>query len=92
MNFRGKIIIFFVSGVTNGSLANITRQLSSLSKHAEEMFGNLFREAESLALRGTNLQVTTFLKAVKLENRDMKIENLGTGNQDTVLTLELCLK
>ena len=28
-----------LEGVTNGSLANIIRQLSSLSKHAEEMFG-----------------------------------------------------
>ncbi len=46
-----------LEGVTNGSLANITRQLSSLSKHAEEMFANLFNEAEGLALRGTNLQV-----------------------------------
>ena len=50
-----------LEGVTNGSLANITRQLSSLSKHAEEMFANLFNEAEGLALRGTNLQVVFFV-------------------------------
>ena len=35
-----------LEGVTNGSLANIIRQLSTLSRHAEEMFGNLFQEAE----------------------------------------------
>ena len=38
-----------LEGVTNGSLANIIRQLSTLSRHAEEMFGNLFQEAEGLS-------------------------------------------
>ena len=37
-----------LEGVTNGSLANIIRQLSTLSRHAEEMFGNLFQEAEGM--------------------------------------------
>jgi len=45
-----------LEGVTNGSLANIIRQLSTLSRHAEEMFGNLFHEAEGLAVRGSSLQ------------------------------------
>ena len=40
-----------LEGVTNGSLANIIRQLSTLSRHAEEMFGNLFQEAEGKTLR-----------------------------------------
>lgn len=40
-----------LEGVTNGSLSNIIRQLSSLSKHAEEIFGNLFKEAQNIANR-----------------------------------------
>ena len=36
-----------LEGVTNGSLANITRQLSTLSRHAEEMFGNLFTQVKA---------------------------------------------
>jgi len=65
-----------LEGVTNGSLANITRQLSSLSKHAEEMFGNLFREAESLALRGTNLQARIDKISVKVTQLDSSVEEV----------------
>ena len=57
-----------LEGVTNGSLANITRQLSTLSRHAEEMFGNLFTEAEMLAVRGSSLQARIDKIAVKVFN------------------------
>jgi WAS family protein 3 len=44
-----------LEGVTNGTLSNIIRQLSSLSRHAEEIFGNLFSAAESIAARFVHL-------------------------------------
>lgn len=41
----------------NGTLANIIRQLSSLSKQAEGMFSELIREAHSLTTRVNSLQI-----------------------------------
>lgn len=65
-----------LEGVTNGSLANITRQLSTLSRHAEEMFGNLFTEAEMLAVRGSNLQARIDKIAVKVTQLDSNVEEV----------------
>jgi len=65
-----------LEGVTNGSLANITRQLSTLSRHAEEMFGNLFREAEILAVRGSSLQARIDKIAVKVTQLDSNVEEV----------------
>ncbi|XP_036398052.1 wiskott-Aldrich syndrome protein family member 1-like [Megalops cyprinoides] len=42
--------------VSNMSLSNVIRQLSNLSVYAEELFGELFQEAHSLALRVSSLQ------------------------------------
>ncbi|KAG3271581.1 WASF1-like [Ictidomys tridecemlineatus] len=42
--------------VTNISLANIIRQLSSLSKYAEDIFGESFNEAHSFSFRVNSLQ------------------------------------
>ncbi|KAH3724870.1 actin-binding protein WASF3-like [Dreissena polymorpha] len=41
--------------VTNNSLANIIRQLSSLSQHAEDMFSDLYRETTAFFHRATTL-------------------------------------
>jgi len=65
-----------LEGVTNGSLANIIRQLSFLSRHAEEMFGNLFQEAEGLAVRGSNLQARIDKIAVKVTQLDSNVEEV----------------
>jgi len=65
-----------LEGVTNGSLANIIRQLSTLSRHAEEMFGNLFHEAEGLAVRGSNLQARIDKLAVKVTQLDSNVEEV----------------
>lgn len=46
--------------VMNGSLANVIRQLSSLSKHADDLFGALFHEASGLVRRTNQLQVTRY--------------------------------
>jgi len=65
-----------LEGVTNGSLANIIRQLSTLSRHAEEMFGNLFQEAEGLAHRGSSLQARIDKLAVKVTQLDSNVEEV----------------
>jgi len=65
-----------LEGVTNGSLANIIRQLSTLSRHAEEMFGNLFQEAEGLASRGSSLQARIDKLAVKVTQLDSNVEEV----------------
>jgi len=54
-----------LEGVTNGSLSNIIRQLSSLSRHAEEIFGNLFGVAESIAARFLHFFFTSKMNILK---------------------------
>ena len=69
-----KKILFFLAGVTNGTLANIIRQLSSLSRHAEEMFGNLFKEAEAVASRSSNIQARIDRLAIRVTQLDSTVE------------------
>ena len=63
-----------LEGVTNGTLANIIRQLSSLSRHAEEMFGNLFKEAEAVASRSSNIQARIDRLAIRVTQLDSTVE------------------
>ena len=63
-----------LEGVTNGSLANIIRQLSTLSRHAEEMFGNLFTEAEAIATRSSGIQARIDRLAVRVTQLDSTVE------------------
>ena len=63
-----------LEGCTNGTLANIIRQLSSLSRHAEEMFGNLFKEAEAVAGRSSNLQARIDRLAIRVTQLDSTVE------------------
>ena len=67
-----------LEGVTNGTLANIIRQLSSLSRHAEEIFGNLFCDAESIASRSSNLQAKIDRLAIRVTQLDSTVEE-GTN-------------
>ena len=71
---KSKKISFFLAGVTNGTLANIIRQLSSLSRHAEEMFGNLFKEAEAVASRSSNIQARIDRLAIRVTQLDSTVE------------------
>lgn len=41
----------------NGTLANLVRQLSSLSRHAENIFGEIFHEAMKLEHRTNSVNV-----------------------------------
>lgn len=44
-----------LEGVVANTLGELIRQLSSLSKHAENLFGELFREADSMYHRSNGL-------------------------------------
>ncbi|XP_015930338.1 actin-binding protein WASF2 isoform X2 [Parasteatoda tepidariorum] len=63
--------------VTNGTLANIIRQLSSLSKHAEDLFSSLFRESSSIVARATSLQGRIDRLAVKVTQLDSTVEEVS---------------
>lgn len=52
--------------LTNGTLANTVRQLSSLSKHAEDLFSELARDAAQINDRSNSLQARIDRLAVKV--------------------------
>ncbi|CAL8377568.1 unnamed protein product [Gadus morhua 'NCC'] len=60
--------------VTNSTLAAVIKQLGSLSRHAEDIFGELFNEANSFYLRMSGLQDRVDLLAVKVTQLDSTIE------------------
>lgn len=66
-----------LEAVTNGTLANTVRQLSSLSKHAEDMFGELTREATNLAERTNLLQARIDRLSVKVTQLDSGVEEVS---------------
>ncbi|XP_078401520.1 wiskott-Aldrich syndrome protein family member 3b isoform X2 [Cetorhinus maximus] len=63
--------------VTNNSLAAIIRQLSSLSKHAEDIFGELFNEANNFHIRANTLQDRIDRLAVKVTQLDSTVEEVS---------------
>ncbi|XP_061598596.1 wiskott-Aldrich syndrome protein family member 2 [Cololabis saira] len=63
--------------VTNITLANIIRQLGSLSKYAEDVFGELFREAGEFAYRVSNLGDRVDRLQVKVTQLDPKEEEVS---------------
>lgn len=63
--------------VTNGSLANVIRQLSSLSSHAEELFGGILEETSVLISRASSLQVRIDRLAVKVTQLDSSVEEIS---------------
>ena len=60
--------------VTNNTLANVIRQLSSLSKHAEDMFGELYHETGSVLRRANQLQERVEKLKVKVTQLDSTVE------------------
>uniref|UniRef100_G3TU94 Wiskott-Aldrich syndrome protein family member n=1 Tax=Loxodonta africana TaxID=9785 RepID=G3TU94_LOXAF len=62
--------------VTNSTLAAIIRQLSSLSKHAEDIFGELFNEANNFYIRANSLQDRIDRLAVKVTQLDSTVEEI----------------
>ncbi|KAM3843369.1 actin-binding protein WASF2 [Diretmus argenteus] len=63
--------------VTNISLANIIRQLGSLSKYAEDVFGELFVQAEAFANRVNTLGERVDRLQVKVTQLDPKEEEVS---------------
>lgn len=63
--------------VTNTTLTNIIRQLSSLSKHSEDLFGELAREAGSLSERTNSLQARIDRLSVKVTQLDSTVEEVS---------------
>lgn len=57
------------------SLAN--RQLSSLSKHSEDLFGELSREANNLAERANSLQARIDRLSIKVTQLDSTVEEVS---------------
>ncbi|XP_047463120.1 wiskott-Aldrich syndrome protein family member 3 [Mugil cephalus] len=62
--------------VTNNTLSAIIRQLSSLSKQAENVFGELFNEANTFYVRANSLQDRIDRLAVKVTQLDSSIEEV----------------
>ncbi|KAM9847052.1 actin-binding protein WASF3-like [Aulostomus maculatus] len=63
--------------VTNNTLSAIIRQLSSLSKHAENVFGDLFNEANTFYTRANSLQDRIDRLAVKVTQLDSSVEEVS---------------
>ncbi|XP_034249864.1 wiskott-Aldrich syndrome protein family member 3 isoform X2 [Thrips palmi] len=66
-----------LEAATNGTLANIIRQLSSLSRHAEDLFGELEREAHNLQDRSNSLQARIDKLAIKVTQLDSNVEEVS---------------
>lgn len=62
--------------VTNTTLTNIIRQLSSLSKHAEDIFGELARDVGSIGDRANSLQARIDRLAIKVTQLDSNVEEI----------------
>ncbi|XP_041839947.1 wiskott-Aldrich syndrome protein family member 3-like isoform X4 [Melanotaenia boesemani] len=63
--------------VTNSTLAAVIKQLGGLSRHAEDIFTELFMEANSFYLRMNNLQERVDLLAVKVTQLDSTVEEVS---------------
>uniref|UniRef100_A0A8P4G2G5 Wiskott-Aldrich syndrome protein family member n=1 Tax=Dicentrarchus labrax TaxID=13489 RepID=A0A8P4G2G5_DICLA len=63
--------------VTNSTLAAVIKQLGGLSRHAEDIFGELFTEANSFYLRMNSLQERVDLLSVKVTQLDSTVEEVS---------------
>ncbi|XP_071956096.1 actin-binding protein WASF3-like isoform X2 [Antedon mediterranea] len=70
--------------VTNSTLAGVIRQLSNLSKHAEDIFGDLYQEANSVFVRANVLQD-------RIDKLSVKVTKLD-ATQDPVLLQDIHLR
>ncbi|XP_033118546.1 wiskott-Aldrich syndrome protein family member 3-like isoform X2 [Anneissia japonica] len=70
--------------VTNNTLSGVIRQLSNLSKHAEDIFGDLYQEANSVFIRANILQD-------RIDKLTVKVTKLD-ATQDPVLLQDIHLR
>lgn len=61
--------------VANGTLANLVRQLSSLSRHAEHLFGELYHEAIKLDHKTNTL-------ATRIDRLTGKVTQLDSNDEE----------
>ncbi|XP_066495001.1 actin-binding protein WASF2 [Tiliqua scincoides] len=69
--------------VTNITLANVIRQLGSLSKFAEDIFGELFTQANTFAFRVSSLAERVDRLQVKVTQLDPKEEEVSLQGINT---------
>lgn len=62
--------------VTNTTLSNIMRQLSSLARHSEDLFGELVREANNMADRANSLQGRIDRLSIKVTQLDSEVKDV----------------
>ncbi|XP_042869893.1 wiskott-Aldrich syndrome protein family member 2-like isoform X3 [Penaeus japonicus] len=62
---------------TNLTLANLITQLSSLSRHAEDLFGEMITESTSILNRTVSLQGRVDKLSVKVKNLDSNVEEVS---------------
>ncbi|XP_035856489.1 wiskott-Aldrich syndrome protein family member 3-like [Sander lucioperca] len=63
--------------VTNSTLAAVIKQLGGLSRHAEDIFSELFSEANTFYVRMSGLQERVDLLAVKVTQLDSTVEEVS---------------
>lgn len=62
---------------TNLTLANLITQLSSLSRHAEDLFGEMIAESTLILNRAVSLQGRVDKLSVKVKNLDSNVEEVS---------------
>jgi WAS protein family, member 3 len=63
--------------VTNTTLTNIMRQLSSLARHSEDLFGELARETNNMADRANSLQGRIDRLSIKVTQLDSEVKDIS---------------
>ena len=63
--------------VTNGSLANVIRELSSLSRYAEDVFGGIVTEMGRMITRSTGLQGRIDRLGIQVTQLDSSVEEVS---------------
>lgn len=63
--------------VTNGTLANVIRELSSLSRYAEDVFGGILTEMGKYITRTTTLQGRIDRLGIKVTQLDSSVEEVS---------------
>ena len=76
-----------LEGVVVNSLAGVIKQLSSLSKHAENLFGDLISEANNLFTRSATLNQRVQVLYEKTSQLDSAVK--GDGELDTAVLVEI---
>ncbi len=72
-----------LEGVTVNSLAGVIQQLSSISKHAEDLFGDLVNEASSIFQRSTQLGQRVHTLYERTSQLDSAVKEEGAYNTCT---------